>query len=144
VILTFVVEKDGSLSNVKVLRAPAESLGDEAARVIALSPRWSPGTQNGKLVRVQYTVPISFTLNDNAAVTPAAKIDTGKKYFTLTFTKPGNKALVIIDGKEVKYGDLQLLNPNSIKSVDIFKDKKAIALYGSKAGNGVIVVKTKK
>lgn len=63
VFVQFVVEKDGSLTDIKVLRSPDESLGDEAVRVLKASPRWTPGIQNGKPVRVMYTVPISFTLS---------------------------------------------------------------------------------
>lgn len=63
VFVQFVVERDGSLTDIKVLRAPDESLGDEAVRVLKGSPHWSPGIQNGKPVRVMYTVPISFTLS---------------------------------------------------------------------------------
>jgi len=65
VILTFVVEKDGSITDVKVLRSPDESLGDEATRVLKASPKWTPGIQNGRPVRVQYTIPVSFTLGDS-------------------------------------------------------------------------------
>ncbi|MCC8426891.1 energy transducer TonB [Mucilaginibacter sp. UR6-11] len=62
VICTFVVEKDGTLSNIKVIRTPTEAMGKEAVRVLSLSPAWKPGYQGGKLVRVSYTVPISFSL----------------------------------------------------------------------------------
>jgi protein TonB len=65
VFVQFVVEKDGSLTDIKVLRSPDESLGDEAVRVLKASPRWTPGIQNGKPVRVMYTVPISFTLSSD-------------------------------------------------------------------------------
>jgi len=59
VILTFVVEKDGRLSNVRVLHSPDQDLSNEALRVIKLSS-WTAGTQNGRPVRVQYTLPIGF------------------------------------------------------------------------------------
>jgi len=62
VIATFVVEEDGSLSNVTILRGIGNGCDDEAKRVLSASPKWNPGTQNGKTVRQQYTVPISFTL----------------------------------------------------------------------------------
>ena len=65
VFVQFVVERDGSLTDIKVLRAPDESLGDEAVRVLKASPHWKPGIQNGKPVRVMYTVPISFTLSSD-------------------------------------------------------------------------------
>jgi len=62
VFIGFVVEKDGTLSNITSLRAPNEGLANEAIRVLQLSPAWSPGIQYGRPVRVQYTVPINFSL----------------------------------------------------------------------------------
>lgn len=62
VFVSFVVEKDGSLSHMKILREPGYGSGKESVRVMKLSPKWIPGEQNGKKVRVQYTVPITFTL----------------------------------------------------------------------------------
>jgi TonB family protein len=64
VIVQFIVEKDGSFSNLKVLRQPSEALGNEALRVLGLAPKWNPGIQNGRTVRVQYTIPINFSLGD--------------------------------------------------------------------------------
>ena len=62
VIANFVVEEDGSVSNVKVVHGVAPLLDAEALRVLGLMPRWEPGQQNGKPVRVKYTVPITFRL----------------------------------------------------------------------------------
>ena len=62
VFLTFVVEKDGSLTDIKVVRGIGSGCDDEAIRVLKASPHWQPGIQNGRPVRVQYTMPISFTL----------------------------------------------------------------------------------
>jgi protein TonB len=62
VIVTFVVEKDGSLSDIKVLRSPSQSMGDAAVAAIQQSPKWVPGTQNGRPVRVQYTISFAFSL----------------------------------------------------------------------------------
>jgi TonB family protein len=59
--IQFIVETDGSLTNFTVPRDPGEGLGDEAVRVLKLSPKWKPGIQNGRPVRVQYTVPINFS-----------------------------------------------------------------------------------
>ena len=64
VIVSFVVERDGTLSNLKVERGLGDSLDKEALRVMSLSPKWIPGMQNGKAVRVAYTVPIAFTLHE--------------------------------------------------------------------------------
>ncbi|MDB5030118.1 energy transducer TonB [Mucilaginibacter sp.] len=63
VIVQFVVEIDGSLSNIKAIHGPGYGASEEAERVLNLSPKWNPGIQKGKLVRVAYTVPINFTLN---------------------------------------------------------------------------------
>jgi len=62
VFITFIIEKDGSFSNLRVLRDPGYGCGTEALRVMKLSPKWNPGIQNGHKVRVQYTMPINFTL----------------------------------------------------------------------------------
>jgi len=62
VICTFVVEKDGSLTDIKVVRGIGSGCDEEAVRVLKNSPKWKPGIQNGRPVRVQYSVPISFTL----------------------------------------------------------------------------------
>ena len=64
VVVGFVVEPDGSISNVKILRGKAPSLDDEAIRVAKMMPKWKPGKQRGKAVRVQYQMPITFSLYD--------------------------------------------------------------------------------
>jgi TonB family protein len=64
VIVTFVVEADGTLTNVKSVRSPSETMAKEAVRVMLRSPRWTPGSIKGKNVRVQFTVPISFNLGE--------------------------------------------------------------------------------
>ena len=66
VVVQFVCEKDGSLTDFKVLRSLGDGCDEEAIRVLKASPRWTPGVQNGAKARVYYTVPISFTLaSDN-------------------------------------------------------------------------------
>lgn len=62
VFVSFVVEKDGSVTDVKAERGPGYGTNEEAVRVIKASKRWNPGMQNGKPVRVKYQMPISFTL----------------------------------------------------------------------------------
>ena len=63
VFVQFIIEKDGSITNAKVIRGVDPALDKEALRIIQLSPKWNPGTQRGKPVRVQYTFPITFVLN---------------------------------------------------------------------------------
>jgi periplasmic protein TonB len=75
VFVSFIVEKDGSLSNIRLVRSIASDINvarsiatdidAEALRVIKASPSWNPGMQNGRTVRVVYTTPINFTLEDH-------------------------------------------------------------------------------
>ena len=62
VTLQFTIEKDGSLRNVKVLSSPDESLSKEAVRVVSSSPKWKPGKQQDRSVRVSYTFPVIYQL----------------------------------------------------------------------------------
>jgi protein TonB len=62
VIVSFVVERDGSITDVRLVRSVDPSLDREAARVVSSMPRWTPGKQNGSAVRVKYNVPVMFKL----------------------------------------------------------------------------------
>lgn len=64
VILSFIVEKDGSLTDIKVVQSVGDGVDEEAVRVLKLSPRWTPGTQGGNPVRVKYSMPVGFSLAD--------------------------------------------------------------------------------
>lgn len=63
VLVTFVVEHDGSISNVNVANSVYPSLDKESIRVVSGMPKWIPGKANGKTIRVKYTIPITFRLN---------------------------------------------------------------------------------
>ena len=62
VLVSFIVERDGSLSNVKVERSVDPLLDKEAVRVVKAMPKWQPGKQKGSTVRVKFTVPIVFRM----------------------------------------------------------------------------------
>ena len=62
VVVTFVVEKDGSITNAEVVKSVYQPLDEEALRVVNNMPKWIPGQQNGKTLRVKYTIPVSFRL----------------------------------------------------------------------------------
>lgn len=154
VIVSFVVEKDGSLSDIHIARGIADDIDREALRVIKDSPHWTAGTQNGKLVRVAYSVPIAFTIENqpksnkvfdvtideqHPAKPLVLKLDTGNSTVLVTgSTKP----LYILDGKEIT--SMMTVNPMDIESITVLKDKTAVALYGQRGANGVVVIKTKK
>ncbi len=62
VYITFVVERDGSIANPKILRDIGGGCGAEAIRVVKAMPKWTPGKQRGKAVRVQFNLPVNFNL----------------------------------------------------------------------------------
>jgi len=62
VIIGFVVERDGTLTDIKVVRGIGGGCDEESLRVMSLSPKWNPGLNHGKPVRVQYSIPIAFAL----------------------------------------------------------------------------------
>ncbi len=62
VILTFIIEKDGTLTNIQTLLTPDKSLSDEAARVLKMSPKWSPALQRNQPVRLKFTLPVEFAM----------------------------------------------------------------------------------
>lgn len=63
VYVSFIVEKDGSISNVVLKRDIGSGCGEEAVRVVKMMPKWTPGKQKGKAVRTQFILPVSFKLN---------------------------------------------------------------------------------
>lgn len=93
VFVQFVIEKDGRVTNVKVLRPVDPDLDREAVRVVSSMPRWKPGKQRGKFVRVPYMVPINFWLKSGKGEATAepdvdAYVLTGNEVRTPLF--PGN------------------------------------------------------
>ncbi len=62
VTLSFVVEKDGTITNIEIIQSPDRSLGEEAARVLKMSPKWEAGRQRNVPVRVKYVLPVEFRL----------------------------------------------------------------------------------
>ncbi len=62
VTISFVIEKDGNLTNIQVLQTPDRSLSDEATRVLKTSPKWAPGKQRNQSVRVKFNLPVEFRI----------------------------------------------------------------------------------
>ncbi|MDP9076976.1 MAG: TonB family protein [Bacteroidota bacterium] len=161
VIIGFIVEKDGSLSNIQVRRGVADEIDKEALRVISESPKWAPGIQNGRPVRVQYSVPISFTLVDddkpnNSGTAPMIAenrasfkgvamnptTDTIKRDKVLKMKNLMTNPLYVVDGKVVD--NIIGLSPDDIESISVLPKSAAKAVYGPKGENGVVAIATKK
>jgi TonB family protein len=62
VLVKFIIEEDGTISDAKVVRKVSDELDAEALRVVSAMPKWTPGRQNGQPVRVNYTMPVTFRL----------------------------------------------------------------------------------
>ena len=98
VIVTFVVEKDGSISDARVVKSVDPLLDTEALRVVNSMHSWTPGKQNGEPVRVKYTVPVSFKLDA---------------------TTPAERYVLEIDGKVVDDSEIANIPSGDILSMDV-------------------------
>ena len=161
VIATFVVRKDGSISDAHVVKSVDPLLDAEALRVINAMPAWTPGSQSGKPVNVKYTVPITFRLDGKTKEAPAAvgiftptetsqkssdvvKYEGTVKYNNVRTIRAAETPLVIVDDKTIDFEKMKDIDPKTIDKMTVLKDKAATDLYGDKAKHGVIVITTKK
>ena len=146
VIATFVVEKDGSISNAKVVKSVDPLLDAEALRVIGAMPNWKPGMQNGKVVRVKYTVPLSFHLDgggeeiDHLCREDGTIVEIDIEKGDTTIVKP----LFIVDGKVMDGRKVYSINPKTIERYYMQNGQEAIEKYGDKAKGGVVLITLKK
>lgn len=141
VICQFVVNTDGSVLDAQVVRSVDPDLDAEAIRVINGMPKWIPGMQKGKAVKVKYTLPINFRLQGG----------TEKKQTTIPEIDSQNAPVVAIDGTVMpKTFNLDIIKADAIERVDVVKPvgeaHKAdlIKKYGEQAKNGVILIITKR
>ncbi|MFC5283444.1 TonB family protein [Pedobacter alpinus] len=144
----FVVEKDGSLTKIRVVRGIGGGCDEEAVRVLAISPKWNPGMQNGEPVRVSYTIPIFFQISAGLENAPKKDIeitDEKRQELNEKVNMVLNKALIVIDGKIVETKDWkEAVKPEDIEKIDVLKGEAAIKAYGDKGTNGVIIITKKK
>ncbi|GAB3520024.1 hypothetical protein GCM10027442_42410 [Emticicia fontis] len=152
VFVKFFVRKDGSISDIKVLKGIGYGCDEETVRVISQMPRWKPGKQNGEPVNVMFTIPIKFEMPDDKGVDVLVgddksvnvfKIPTSDARFRIRGITDVNEPLFIVDGKEIKREGLSLLNPNDIDSIHVLKGQEAAKSYGEKGKGGVIIINKK-
>ncbi len=139
-IVQFVVEKNGTLTDIKVPKDLGFGTGDAAKELIANSVKWKPGIQNGKPVRVQYTLPLmlrSPKKSVNSADSLLIRTDKGN-----IFDSP-NPPLFILEGKEITAEQMKQIKPADIEAIQVLKDKTATDKYGEKGKNGVVIIKLK-
>ena len=172
VIVQFVIERDGSVSDVKVMRGVNSELDAEAIRVVSMMPKWIPGKQRGKAVAVKYTMPIMFRLQ-----TPASEKEKNSSPIVMEVEEGASKEsvdgmmnlvrpnsqeedapviringtedklpLVVVDGEVKGNGTehLSKVSVDQIESISVLKGATAEAEYGDKAKDGAIIITTKK
>jgi TonB family protein len=197
VYVKLVIEADGEIGEVEVMKGIGYGCDEEAARVLKAMPKWKPAMQNGYPVAIYYNMPISFKLsNKNLKSDSNYKIEQNKKLETENlqdknkglgqvqsknllhddtkpvekqnllrndkeakeeyfFSKTKNnqitlngttaKPLVFVDGKELFLGmdGLSSVKPETIESISVIKEQSKLQLYGPRAKDGVILIKTK-
>lgn len=147
VIATFVVEKDGSVSNAKVVKSVDPLLDAEALRVISAMPKWKPGKQNGKVVRVKYTVPLSFHFDgvresekDHICEEDGSIVEMDVEMEKSRVVRP----LFIVDGQIMDGKEVYSINPKTIERFYMQDGQEAVEKYGDKAKEGVVIITLKK
>ena len=138
-LVEFVIETDGSITDVSVVKEVYPSIDDEAVRVVKSMPKWTPGEQDGEKVRVKFTMPIAFKLQGNSENKTVPL-----KIIPIEGKSNEPAPLFVVDGKEVAYDVVMKIDPETIESLTVLKDKAAVEVYGEKGKNGVVEVKLKK
>lgn len=151
VVTTFTVEKDGSITDAKIVRSQGEAFDNEALRVINGMPKWIPGMQNGKAVSVKYTLPITFSttdgdkkiksvrtidMNDNGGKQPEGKVVSRKAEMFSS-----EDFVLVVNGKVVEA--LNGIKPSDIEKVDVKKDAETMKKYNVEGKLGVMFISTK-
>ena len=143
VVVQFLVNKNGAISDVSVLHSVDRLLDAEAVRLVRSMPKWKPGMQKGKAVTVKYTVPLSFKLMEDV------KAEASNKKNDVIIVKGTHTdyadMLIVIDGQEVTPEILGALNPERIQSFIILKEPADVAKYTTdKSKKAVMLVTLKK
>jgi TonB family protein len=142
VTLQFIVYPDGSVRDTKVLRGAHPDLDAEALRVVSASPDWTPGYVNGEPVKVTYTFPVIFQLSGKKTEPKTASIHvTGEAGDVFIRGALADSVLFVLDGKPVNRKEVNL---ETIESIQVLKDEKAVEKYGEKGRNGVVEFTSKK
>jgi TonB family protein len=137
VIVQFVVDKDGTIRDAKVVRSVDPALDAEAQRVIYAMPKWNPGKQNGEAIAMKYTLPITFRLQGD-------EVDEKPELRVIRTDENAADPFIILDGNPITSEQMKKIDPSTIANMEILKDQPAFEKYGDKAKNGVVIITTKK
>ena len=141
VVVQFLINKNGAISDASVLRSVDRLLDAEAVRLVRSMPKWKPGMQKGKAVTVKYTVPVLFKLED--VVSEASDKKNDVIIVKGTHTDYADM-LILVDGREVTPEILGALNPDRIHSFSILKEPADVAQYTTDESKKAVMLVTLK
>lgn len=133
VTLSFVINSEGELKDVEVVKGLTETLNAEAIRVVSSLKKWKPAKLDGNEVNAQLTIPIYFKLsNEQVELANSLK----------PMYSNGRNPLFVLNNQKVN--GLSEVEYYNVKSIRVIKGEKALALFGSDAKDGVVVIETKR
>jgi TonB family protein len=163
VVVRFVVNKDGSIKDIEILRSLNPECDREAVRVIKNMLNWTPGRQNGIAVPVYYTFPITFKLGVTSPVLPPLtliQLNNGQSLVTRNAAINKKLPLILIDSEPYQIEGLDVTASTSetilktvfpsksilpnIESTKVIKGQAAQQIKGVSGKNGIILITTKK
>lgn len=148
VVVSFIVNKDGTVKDAKIVRSVDKSIDAEALRVISAMPKWQPGYQDGKAVSVRYTVPVTFRLTGESRKVQST--EAGNDNINVKMSSDNNNVNIsfkdtryyVINGVHVDAAEVKKISADKIKEIVVLKGEKAIEKFGEQARDGAIVVTT--
>lgn len=159
VFVNFVVNMDGHIDRIRILKGISGGCDEEAVRMMSIMPKWIPGRQSGRPVAVQYNLPINFQLGETKKLGMNVPSSLLLQMDSLAQGEPsiyntgilrnepiqfGSKnPLVFLDGKEISQEGIKDIDPNTIQTINVLKNISATSIYGEKGLNGVILITTK-
>ncbi|WP_299325379.1 TonB family protein [uncultured Maribacter sp.] len=129
----FLITKEGTIENIK-LRGPDKLLEDEVERIIKRLPKMTPGKNDGVAVNVPFSIPVQFKLQDDDISNMVSEISKESEVDPLYY----------VNDRKITKLEMEAIAPNTIESIFILKDQKAIEKYGREGENGVVEIKIKK
>jgi TonB family protein len=147
VLAQFVVDKEGTVRGAHVVKSVDPALDNEALRVINSMPKWTPGRQNGKLVNVKYTIPVTFNLQGDdkgEGSEDGVRSDNPSGSVQIRHFGTSRDPLFIVDGVKTSAEKVKAMDAKTIDRMEVLNDKSAVEKYGDEAKGGVVVITTKK
>lgn len=129
----FLITQEGTIENIK-MRGPDKLLEDEVERIIKKLPKMTPGRQSGKAVNVPFSIPVQFKLQDDDISNMVSEISKDIEV----------EPLYYVNDRKITKLEMEAIDPNTIESIFILKDEKAIEKYGEEGKKGVVEIRIKK